>query len=126
MLVSYRITACVIALGTALLIVRLLRRNALHGADAAWWLAASLCAVLAGLFPGLVDALGHALGVSYPPVLFLALALGAFAVRLLQADVTRARLEITLRRLAQRQAETTLRLRELERALPGRDARPRE
>lgn len=117
MFISYRITACLIALATAAVIVRLVRRNALHGGDAAWWLAASLFAVLAGLFPGGFDLLGHALGVSYPPILFILLALAAFAVRLLASDVERARMELTQRRLVQRHAELALRLRDIEREL---------
>jgi len=117
MLISYRLTACVIALVTAAVIVRLVRRNALHGREAAWWLAASLFAVLAGVFPGGFDVLGHALGVGYPPILFLILALVAFAVRLLGADVERTRMELVQRRLVQRHAQLSLRLGAIEREL---------
>lgn len=117
MFISYRLTACIIALATGALIFRLVRRNALHGRDAAWWLAASLFAVLAGIFPGGFDVLGHALGVSYPPILFIILALAAFAVRLLRSDVERTRMELTQRRLVQRHAQLALRLRDIEREL---------
>lgn len=117
MYISYRITACVIALATGAMIFRLARRNLLHGSYAAWWLAAALFAVLVGLFPGSFDVLGHALGVAYPPILFIVLALAAFAVRMLISDLERTRMELTQRRLVQRYAHMALRLRDIERAL---------
>lgn len=117
MFVSYRITACVIALITGAVIFRLVRRNLLHGSYAAWWLAAGLFAVLVGVFPSGFDALGHALGVNYPPILFIVLALAAFAVRMLISDMERTRMELTQRRLVQRYAHMALRLRAIERAL---------
>lgn len=120
MFISYRITACVIALVTGAVIFRLVRRSLLHGSDAAWWLGASLVAVLVGLFPGSFDILGHALGVSYPPILFLVLTLVVFAVRMLVSDVERARMELTQRRLIQHAAHMALRLRDIERELGAR------
>lgn len=122
--ISYRLTACVIALATGVMIFRLVRRNQLHGRDAAWWLGASLFAVLAGLFPGAFDILGHALGVSYPPILFIVLVLAAFAVRLLLSDVERTRMELTQRRLVQRHAQLALRLRDIEQELGTRGGGP--
>jgi hypothetical protein len=118
--ISYRITACVIALVTGATIFRLVRRNLLHGAYAAWWLSAAAFAVLVGLFPSGFDVLGHALGVSYPPILFIILALAAFAVRMLISDLERTRMELTQRRLVQRYAHMALRLRDLERDLRAR------
>jgi hypothetical protein len=115
--ISYRITACVIALVTGATIFRLVRRNLLHGTYAAWWLSAAAFAVLVGLFPSGFDVLGHALGVSYPPILFIILALAAFAVRMLISDLERTRMELTQRRLVQRYAHMALRLRHLERDL---------
>ncbi len=117
MFVSYRITACVIGLFTGAVIFRLVRRNLLHGSYAAWWLAAGLFAVLVGVFPSGFDRLGHALGVNYPPILFIVLALAAFAVRMLISDMERTRMELTQRRLVQRYAHMSLRLRAIEREL---------
>lgn len=120
MYISYRITACVIALATGVTIFRLVRRNLLHGSYAAWWLSAAAFAVLVGVFPSGFDVLGHALGVSYPPILFIILALAAFAVRMLISDLERTRMELTQRRLVQRYAHMALRLRDLERDLQAR------
>jgi len=118
--ISYRITACVIAMVTGVTIFRLVRRNLLHGTYAAWWLAAALFAMLAGLFPSGFDVLGHALGVGYPPILFIILAMSAFAVRMLISDLERTRMELTQRRLVQRYAHMALRLRDIERDLQAR------
>lgn len=120
MFVSYRITAAVIALLLGTLVFRLVRRNQLHVSYSLWWLSAGGVAVLAGLFPTIFDELGHAFGVSYPPVLFLVLALCAVGVRMLLADVERTRMELSLRRLTQRYALTSLRLRDIERELKAR------
>lgn len=116
MLPSYRLTAFVIALAMGAVIIFLVRRNRLHGSYAVWWLAAAVFAMAAGLFPGAFDMLGHALGVNYPPILFIVLALACFAVRLLLSDIERTRMEVTQRRLAQRYALLSLRLRRLEAA----------
>jgi hypothetical protein len=115
--INYRLTTCIIGLLTGAIIFRLVRRNLLHGSYAAWWLAAGAFAVLVGIFPGSFDILGHALGVGYPPVLFLTLALAAFAIRMLISDVERTRMELTQRRLVQRYAHMALRLRHIEQTL---------
>ena len=117
MLINYRITACVIALVTGALIFRLVRRNLLHATYAAWWLMAGMFAVFIGFFPTIFDALGHALGVAYPPILFIVLTLVVFAIRMLISDLERTRMELTQRRLVQRYAQLALRQRDLERRL---------
>lgn len=120
MYVNYRVTACVIALATGLIIFRLVRRNLLHASYAAWWIAAGIFAVLIGIFPTIFDTLGYALGVAYPPVLFIVLTLVVFAIRMLISDLERTRMELTQRRLVQRYAHLALRLRGLERELGER------
>ncbi|GEM_PF-1248956 len=117
MLVNYRITACAIALVTGALIFRLVRRNLLHATYAAWWLVAGMFAVLVGIFPTIFDELGHALGVAYPPILFIVLTLVVFAIRMLISDVERTRMELTHRRLVQHYAQLALRQHNLERGL---------
>ena len=117
MYVSYRVTVCILAVVAALVIFRLIRRNLLHAYYALWWLLAGVFVVLLGLFPTLFDEIGHALGVSYPPTLFIIIALLVFAVRMLLADVERTRMELTQRRLVQRYAQLALKLRAVERVL---------
>ena len=121
MLVDYRITVCILALGAALIIFQLIRRNLLHTNYALWWLLAGIFVALLGLFPTFFDGIGHALGVSYPPTLFIIIALLVIAVRMLLADVERTRMELTQRRLVQRYAMLDLKLRAVERVLRSRD-----
>lgn len=122
---DYRVTSLVMALAAALIIIRLIRGNLLHAGYAAWWLAGATAIFLAGAFPEGVNTIGHALGVSYPPTFFLVLAVIALAIRLLAADIARTRMELTLRRLVQRNAELSLELKHLTRdvdRLAGEDS----
>lgn len=112
---DYRVTSLGLALAAALIIIRLIRGNLLHAGYAAWWLAGATAIFLAGAFPEAVNTIGHALGVSYPPTFFLVLAVVALAIRLLAADIARTRMELTLRRLVQRNAELSLEVKRLSR-----------
>ena len=112
---DYRVTSLGLALAAALIIIRLIRGNLLHAGYAAWWLAGATAIFLAGAFPEAVNIIGHALGVSYPPTFFLVLAVVALAIRLLAADIARTRMELTLRRLVQRNAELSLEVKRLSR-----------
>lgn len=82
-------------------IIYLVRRDHLHGRQAAWWLSVAVAALLFGFVPGLVDRIGAAFGVSYPPMLLAVLAIVALLVKLLQNDIEMARKERRLRRLTQ-------------------------
>jgi hypothetical protein len=110
---DYRLTSLILALGAAALIFRLVRGNLLHAAYASWWLGGAAVIFLAGTLPELVDYVGHALGVSYPPTFFLVLAAVALALRMLAADIARTRMELTMRILARRNAEQSLELKRL-------------
>lgn len=117
MFIDYRVTVCILALAAALIIFRLIRRNHLHAYYALWWILAGVFVVLLGLFPTIFDEIGHALGVTYPPTLFIVIVLLVIAIRMLLADVERTRMELTQRRLVQRYALLALKLRAVERVL---------
>jgi hypothetical protein len=85
-------------------ILYLVRRDHLHGPYAIWWLLVALMTTVLGIWPQLVDKLGHALGVAYPPALLLVLAQGMMLVKILTMDIERSRQERRLRRLAQHMA----------------------
>ncbi len=110
---DYRLTSLILALGATVLIFRLVRGNLLHAAYASWWLGGAVVIFLAGTLPELVDYVGHALGVSYPPTFFLVLAAIALALRMLAADIARTRMEQTMRILARRNAELSRELKRL-------------
>lgn len=110
---DYRLTSLILALGAAMLIFRLVRGNLLHAAYASWWLGGAVVIFLAGTLPELVDYVGHALGVAYPPTFFLALTAIALALRMLAGDIARTRMEVTMRILARSNAELSLELKRL-------------
>jgi len=114
-MISYRVTTAVVALSIAGCILLLLRRDKLHTLYSAWWLCTAAFIVVLGLFPKLFDAIGVALGIRYPPVLALTLAIGLLLIKILTMDMERTRQEKQLRLLAQRLAL-------LEGALSGSDA----
>lgn len=97
-------TTALLGVGISVAILLLIRKDALHVRHSVWWLAVAAGSILLGFFPGLVDALGLFLGVFYPPVLFLTLALGMLLIKILSMDIERSRQERTLRRLIQRLA----------------------
>ncbi|TVQ97966.1 MAG: DUF2304 domain-containing protein [Desulfovibrionales bacterium] len=104
-------TTALLGLGIASAILLLIRRDSLHVRHAVWWLVVAAGSMLLGFFPGLMDRLGVLLGVHYPPVLFLTMALGMVLIKILTMDIERSRQERALRRLTQRiallEAQTT-------------------
>lgn len=115
--ITHQLTLGAIGVFGALCILFCLRKNVLHVQQAVWWAIAAAGLAFGGLFPGVFDAVGHFLGVTYPPTLFLTLAVVVLLLRLLWADMERCRLLIQIRQLARHQAALSLRLNELEQRL---------
>ncbi|GAB6060732.1 DUF2304 domain-containing protein [Desulfonatronum parangueonense] len=97
-------TTALLGLGIACAILLLIRKDSLHVRHSIWWLTVAAGSVLLGFFPRLMDAFGVFLGVYYPPILFLTLALGMVLIKILTMDIERSRQERALRRLTQRMA----------------------
>ena len=93
-----------IGLVVAVVILVLVRRDRLHASYAVWWfLLAGVILVLA-IVPGIVDYVANKLGVHYPPIFLVVVALLLVFVKMLTMDISRSRQERKLRRLAQRLA----------------------
>ncbi|MEZ5438608.1 MAG: DUF2304 domain-containing protein [Lysobacteraceae bacterium] len=107
------LTAALLGVGTALVILYLVRRDQMHGRYAFWWLSVATVALVFGLMPSLVDRLGHWFGVKYPPTLVVMLVLAALLVKLLVSDLDVTRRERRIRRLLQKTAILEAELREL-------------
>jgi len=99
-----QITATVIAVLLAGAILYLVRRDHLHGSYALWWLAVASATLLLGVFPPLIDWLGHLTGIYYPPILPIIIGIGMILVRMLKMDIDRSRSERQVRRLTQKLA----------------------
>jgi hypothetical protein len=91
-------------------ILILVRRDHMHGPYAIWWFCTAATVVVLGLFPGVVDALALRLGVNYPPILVVILALGLILIKALTMDLERSRQERKIRRLTQHLAMLEVRL----------------
>ena len=107
------LTASLLGVGTALVILYLVRRDQMHGRYAFWWLTVAGVALVFGLKPDLVDTLGHWFGVKYPPTLIVILVLAALLMKLLVSDLDVTRRERRIRRLLQKTAILEAELREL-------------
>ncbi len=114
MSIPYTFTTVILGIACVVVIFFLLRRNLLHPSYAFWWTGVAITIVLLGFFPQFFDAIAMALGVHYPPIFFVVVAVLIILVRLLMADIERTQMTIQIRRLAQKHAQLTHRLKALE------------
>ncbi|MEP6940487.1 MAG: DUF2304 domain-containing protein [Rudaea sp.] len=98
------IVSMVVGFALAGSILYLVRRDHLHGSYAVWWLAVAIVTLVLSIFPHIVDWLGATLGIAYPPILAIVIAMAFTLIRMLQMDIDRSRQERSLRRLTQRLA----------------------
>jgi hypothetical protein len=91
-----------IGLLVAAIILFLIRRDRLHVRHGLSWMVVAAGFALLGLFPRVLDNIAHWLGVAYPPVLALTIAVALLVLKVLAMDIERARLETRSQRLVQR------------------------
>jgi hypothetical protein len=103
-----------IGLGTIILL--LVRRDHLYIRHGVFWMVVALVSAALGVWPSLVDRIGQATGVAYPPALLLLLAIMMLIVRAVISDMAFTRLSRDVRLLNQKIA-----LMEAERAPPPGD-----
>ena len=103
-MISYQTTSAVLGLLVAISILLLVRSDHLHSRHAVWWLVVAAASLVFGFFPRVIDWLGEALGVAYPPVLALVGGIAVLLVKVLLQDLENTRQERQIRRLAQRLA----------------------
>ncbi|MEJ5365532.1 MAG: DUF2304 domain-containing protein [Desulfosoma sp.] len=105
-------TSAVIGTLLCVAILYLVRRDRMQVRYALWWIAVASGAFVLGVFPKIVDKVGKALGVHYPPILAIIFALALLFIKSLTQDLDRCRREQNMRRLAQRLAILEARLEE--------------
>jgi hypothetical protein len=88
----------------SLTIVFLTRRDHLSPLVAARWFALALGVLFVSFFPGVVDYIGIELGIGYPPIIPILVALGAAIVKILLMDIERQKMMNKIDRLIQRVA----------------------
>lgn len=99
----------------AALILWLMRRDHLHVDHGVGWLLVAAGFALLGFAPSIIDHIASRVGIGYPPVLGLSLAIGVLVIKLLLMDIERSRIEVRNRRLTQRLGMLELAVRELQR-----------
>jgi hypothetical protein len=106
---DYYLTVLVIGFGLAGVILYLVRRDHIYIRQGVFWIAVAVMSSIFGIWPSLVDVVGAALGVAYPPTLLLLVAIIVLIVKALLADIALTKVRRDLRRLNQRIAllETT-------------------
>ncbi len=101
---SLQTTTTLLGVGLAILILYLIRRDHLYLMHGLFWVVVAGAAALLGAWPGLVDRIAYAVGISYPPALLLLFACIVLFVKSLHADMMNTRIERDVRRLNQRLA----------------------
>lgn len=104
MIIPYQVTAAILGFVLAAVIVLLLRRDHLQIRYATWWLVVTFAVLLLGLYPQITDWWAGILGITYPPVLALVLAIAALLIKMLLMDIEHSRQARDIRRLTQQLA----------------------
>lgn len=99
---SYHLTVIVLGLGLAIGILYLVRRDHLYIRQGLFWILIAGASLLFGLWPYLIDSLGNALGIAYPPTLLFLVAIVILIFKALFGDIELTRVRRDLRRLNQR------------------------
>ncbi|THU02886.1 DUF2304 domain-containing protein [Lampropedia puyangensis] len=97
----FHLTTSLLGLGLAILIVLLIRRDDLYIRHALFWLAVAFAAAVLGVWPRILDGIGHVVGVQYSPALALLCGVIVLFIKALHADVVNTRLETDLRHIEQ-------------------------
>jgi hypothetical protein len=103
-LTSPQIVSSIIGFFLATIIYWLVRRDHLSPRQAMRWIFVALVVLVLGTFPALIDWLGHAVGISYPPIIPLIIGLGAALVKILLMDIERNNMHVTQDRIVQKLA----------------------
>jgi len=99
-----QIVSSLLALIIGISIFWMVRKDHLITRDGLKWTVISLGILLYGFFPQFNDVIGIKLGIAYPPIIPVLIGLGVVLIKLLIADIERAKMQVTVNRLVQRLA----------------------
>ncbi|GAA0353574.1 hypothetical protein GCM10009092_17440 [Bowmanella denitrificans] len=99
-----QLISALISLAIGISIIVLIRRDHLMHRDGIKWMLIACLILVAGIFPSWVDVLGQYLKIGYPPIIPVLVGMGVILIKLLLADIERARMQVTINRLVQRLA----------------------
>lgn len=99
---SYHLTVLVMGIGLAIGILYLVRRDHLYIRQGVFWIGVAATSFLFALWPYLIDTLGLALGIAYPPTLLFLVAIIVLVLKALFGDIALTKMRRDIRRLNQR------------------------
>jgi hypothetical protein len=99
---TYHLTVLVIGIGLAGGILYLVRRDHIYIRQGLFWILVAAVSSVFGVWPSLIDLLGTALGVAYPPTLLFLAAIIVLVLKALLGDIALTKMRRDLRRLNQR------------------------
>jgi hypothetical protein len=85
-------------------IVFLTRRDHISPLVAVRWFLIAVLVLVVGFFPSTIDVIGEFLGIGYPPIIPILVALGAAMIKILMMDIERQKMQVKLDRVIQRLA----------------------
>ena len=103
-MIHYQWISAFLGLLVAGIIIYLIRRDHLQPRYALWWILVAGSVGLFGMAPQLIDKIGGALGITYPPILLIIIGIVSILIKMLKMDIDRSQREAKLRRLIQRLA----------------------
>ena len=99
---DYHLTVLVMGFGLAYGILHLVRRDHLYIRQGLFWIAIAILSLALAIWPYLIDRLGAALGIAYPPTLLFLVAIVVLVVKALLGDIALTQVRRDVRRLNQR------------------------
>lgn len=103
-LITPQVLSSALALVLFSSILFLLRKDQITHRDGFKWVIVAVAILIYGLFPSINDYIGQELGIGYPPIIPILLGLGVVVIKLLMADIERAKLQVSVNRLVQKVA----------------------
>ena len=101
---EYHLTVLVVGILLAAGILYLVRRDHIYIRQGMFWIMVAVVTLAFAFWPTLIDIVGGALGIAYPPTLLLLAAIIVLVLKALYADIALTKVNRDLRRLNQRMA----------------------
>jgi hypothetical protein len=103
-MIPYKITTTIIGAVIFLIIFILVRRGKLQEKFALTWFAIGIIVVVLGLFPVIIDNIARITGITYPPALLFAIAVGVLLIQNLYLFIFSSQNEVRIKELLQQVA----------------------
>jgi hypothetical protein len=103
-MIPYKITTTIIGAVIFLIIFILVRRGKLQEKFALTWFAIGIIVVVLGLFPVIIDRIARITGITYPPALLFAIAVGVLLIQNLYLFIFSSQNEVRIKELLQQVA----------------------